>query len=222
MHSALLVDDDPLSLQLLRLGVERLGGFEALCARDGQEAIAILESRNVDLLVTDLAMPGLPGQDLIRFVEEFHAHIPVIVVSGVPFEETGLARREKAVCFMGKPVDPRMLAQEARWVMQAIEPNRIRGVVLPDLLQMFNLERKSCRVRVEAGGTFGRIHMCEGDIVHATFGACQGERALGRMLRLDRPSLLIQPYQEVEPLIQSSFARTMMQAAKLGDEELAR
>lgn len=221
MHTALLVDDDPLSLHLLRLGLEHLGGFATLCARDGEEAIAVLESRPVDLLVTDLAMPGLPGQDLIRYVEAFHAHVPVIVVSGVPFEETGLATREKAVCFMPKPVDPRLLAQEARWVMQALEPNRIRGVVLPDLLQVFNLERKTCRVRVQGDGSFGTIHMQEGDIVHAAIGSCRGERALGRMLRLDRPSLLILPFEEVEPLIQSSFARTMMQAAQFGDEERA-
>lgn len=221
MRTALLVDDDSVSLQVLRVSLQRAGGFETWTARDGQEAIQVLETRSVDLLVTDLAMPGLPGQDLIRYVEEFHAHVPVIVVSGVPFEETGLADREKAVCFLPKPVDPRRLAQEARWVLQAIEPNRIRGVELPDLLQMFNLERKSCRVRVEWGGHFGSVHMRDGDIVHASFGPLLAERALGRMLRLDRPNMLIQPFQEVEPLIGSSFARTMMQAAKLGDEEWA-
>lgn len=219
MPTVLLVDDDPLSLQVLQVAFRGPGGFEAWSARDGQEAIQVLERRNVDLLVTDLAMPGLPGQDLLRYVEAFHPHIPAIVVSGVPFEETGLAEREKAVCFLPKPVDPRRLLQEARWVIQAIEPNRIRGVELPDLLQMFNLEKKSCRVRVEWGGEFGSIHMRDGDILHAAFGPHLAERALGRMLRLERPNLLIQPFEAVEPLITSSFAWTMMRAAKLGDEE---
>lgn len=222
MPTALLVDDDALSLQVLKVALQGAQGFQTWTARDGQEAIQVLERRNVDLLVTDLAMPGLPGQDLIRYVEEFHPHVPVIVVSGVPFEATGLADREKAVCFLPKPVDPRRLRQEARWVLQAIEPNRIRGVDLPDLLQMFNLEKKSCRVRVEWGGAFGSIHMRKGDIIHAAFGDLLAEAALGRMLRLAGPNMLIQPFQEVEPLISSSFAWTMMRAAKIGDEERTR
>jgi two-component system KDP operon response regulator KdpE len=80
-HRILLVDDDP---NLLRLVAEQLrdDGFDVTTARDGAEALRILERAWPDLLIVDLMMPRIDGLTLARRVKE-RADLPVIVLSAI-------------------------------------------------------------------------------------------------------------------------------------------
>jgi DNA-binding NarL/FixJ family response regulator len=82
MYRILLVDDHP----LLREGLSRLIAAEAglsVCGVAGsvQEALAVVESENPDLVVTDLTLPGRNGLELIKDLGAIHPEIPVIVLS---------------------------------------------------------------------------------------------------------------------------------------------
>ncbi len=79
----LIVDDVPEILLLQRKLVERMG-YEVETAADGRAALAVLEKRTIDLLVTDWAMPGMNGGELINALKNdarFRT-IPVIVLTG--------------------------------------------------------------------------------------------------------------------------------------------
>jgi DNA-binding response OmpR family regulator len=65
--SILVVDDQPALLENLALVLE-LEGYEVLKARDGVEALAVLESRLVDLILADIAMPRMNGYQLYERV----------------------------------------------------------------------------------------------------------------------------------------------------------
>jgi DNA-binding NarL/FixJ family response regulator len=78
----LLVDDHP----LLREGLSRLIGAEdglEVCGMAGsvQEALALVEQKQPDLIITDLTMPGRNGLELIKDLVALHPEIPVIVLS---------------------------------------------------------------------------------------------------------------------------------------------
>ena len=76
----LVVDDDPRS----RTAVARLlaeEGYEATVAADGEEASRLVSSWHPDLVVTDLEMPRLDGQGLLRRVRQLQPGTPVIVLS---------------------------------------------------------------------------------------------------------------------------------------------
>src|SRR4051794_32444022 len=82
----LFIDDDPL-LRQLGASMLRLLGFEASTAQDGREALRCLRAAPhspVDLLITDLSMPGMSGLELIQQVHESFPDLPVIVCSGNP------------------------------------------------------------------------------------------------------------------------------------------
>lgn len=53
----LLVDDQPEMLYYLKLTLEKSGEYETLTAHDGAEALQILHSQPVDMVITDIAMP---------------------------------------------------------------------------------------------------------------------------------------------------------------------
>ena len=63
--SVLFVDDEPLVLNAIVRAVSGLP-FEVLSAASGEEALAMLEQRRVDVLVSDIDMPGMSGLELMR------------------------------------------------------------------------------------------------------------------------------------------------------------
>lgn len=87
---ALVVDDDPFALRLLRDGLEG-AGVEVLSASDGTGGLQQLVEHllDLDLLVTDLNMPGLDGKALVRIIrsEGGERELPILVVAGTVSEE---------------------------------------------------------------------------------------------------------------------------------------
>jgi diguanylate cyclase (GGDEF)-like protein len=77
----LIVDDDPLVLDLLGLSIESFG-FEYAAANNGREAIAILQKKEFDIVITDMMMPEVDGMQLLEHVKRNHPRTDVIVVTG--------------------------------------------------------------------------------------------------------------------------------------------
>jgi len=77
----IVVDDEPVICQQL----ERLyshSGYSVTIANSANEALQRLESRNIDLVVTDIRLPGLSGIELTKWIQENHPDVPVIVITG--------------------------------------------------------------------------------------------------------------------------------------------
>ena len=80
-HRILLVDDDPAIAELLRIHFEA-DGFDVEVADNGKAAMALLNSRPFDLIITDLFMPDMDGLELIKELPRKHSAIKIIAVSG--------------------------------------------------------------------------------------------------------------------------------------------
>lgn len=79
----LIVDDDKLILTLLSNKL-KVKGHETITANDGINALGILQEQNVDLIISDIMMPGLNGLSLLSILKEFHFHkIPLIFISSL-------------------------------------------------------------------------------------------------------------------------------------------
>jgi len=78
--SILVVDDEEIIREFL---MEVLGeDFEVSLACDGGEAIAKLTRCSYDLVITDLKMPNVPGDEVVKFVHQKRPGTPVIIISG--------------------------------------------------------------------------------------------------------------------------------------------
>ena len=78
----LCVDDEENALLLRRLILER-EGYEVMTALSGKQALEIVATHAVDLVVSDHLMPGVTGADLAREVKTIRPGLPVILLSGV-------------------------------------------------------------------------------------------------------------------------------------------
>ncbi|MEE6187718.1 Sensor histidine kinase RcsC [Mycovorax composti] len=106
-HSILIVDDDAFIVDLLSdlLDVE----FKVFSALNGDDAIKILNSLSVSLIISDVVMPGKDGLDLCNFVKNTPhlSHIPVILLSAKSEEENKIqGLHEGADVYIEKPFSP--------------------------------------------------------------------------------------------------------------------
>ena len=104
-HSILLVDDDINNVTLL---AEILGekGYKMLTAENGKDAIKKAETIQPDLILLDIAIPGMDGLDILKQLKHFDQtkHIPVILVTGVMPEVPVLnALKLNDVGYIAKP-----------------------------------------------------------------------------------------------------------------------
>lgn len=81
MAVILLIDDEPQVRLVLRRVLER-SGHSVFEARDGGEGLRIASGNVVDLVITDIIMPGMDGIELIVEFSEHHPGVPIIAMSG--------------------------------------------------------------------------------------------------------------------------------------------
>ena len=83
-HKAVIVcvDDEQNPLTLRKLVLQK-AGYEVLTANSGKEALALVASRKVDLVLSDHLMPGMHGTELAEQLKAEHPNLPVILISGV-------------------------------------------------------------------------------------------------------------------------------------------
>ena len=78
----LLVDDEELPLMLRKLVLEK-HDYGVITATSAAQAIQILKTNPVDLVLTDQLMPGGTGTDLAREIRQLRLELPVVLLSGV-------------------------------------------------------------------------------------------------------------------------------------------
>gem|GEM_PF-4469739 len=116
----LIVEDEPMLRGLVGEMLERLG-YEAGFAGDGLEAIEKLREMDLkwDLVVMDLAMPRMGGEEALAKMMEIHPEMKVVIMSGLVDPETQRRLLEKgAMAFIKKPVTISGLSQVIARVIQ--------------------------------------------------------------------------------------------------------
>lgn len=115
----LTVDDSPTVREMLKTTLEN-AGFDVIQANDGQEALNLLETETVQMLITDLNMPKLDGISLIRQVRKNQERrfMPIIMLTTESQEEK--KREGKTAGASGwivKPFKPAQLLSVVRMVL---------------------------------------------------------------------------------------------------------
>ncbi len=117
-HRILVVDDDPDVLRVLT-AMLRNAGYETLEAHDGDEAWRIVSDVELDLIITDIGMPGRSGDELLSMLCDDKPSIPVILITGMATLDAAVAAIKcGAFDYIAKPIEPERLF---RTVISAIE-----------------------------------------------------------------------------------------------------
>jgi diguanylate cyclase (GGDEF)-like protein len=84
-NTVLVVDDSPEYLEATRLTLER-EGHHVLTRPGGPEALEVLRTEHVDLVLLDYHMPGMTGEEVVLRLRQFKPHVPVVLQTGYASE----------------------------------------------------------------------------------------------------------------------------------------
>jgi two-component system chemotaxis response regulator CheY len=109
----LIVDDSAIMRDMVAKALEASGLpiRETFTAADGREGLDVLASQWIDIVFTDVFMPGMNGEEMIDRIREdpIHAELPVVIISSVSSQERVSRLRSKANAYVHKPFTPEML-----------------------------------------------------------------------------------------------------------------
>lgn len=129
----LVVDDEPLATERLQLLLARIGGIDLVgTASDGESACRMAEALQPDLLLLDIAMPGMDGIDVARELGRSGTRPAVIFVTA--FDQFAVSAFEvEAVDYLVKPVDPKRLERALERARDHLEQRRDGSVGTPPI-----------------------------------------------------------------------------------------
>lgn len=220
MTSVLVVDDDaPLGRALAR--ELRANGYDSQPVSGYEEAMQRLAEQRYDVVLTDLRMGEKDGLDLILAIAaSFPATRPILMSAYATARDSERAKELGAVRVLCKPFDTSEMLQA---VERAVESARgfvgsVHGLSLIDMLQMFHYAQRSLSMEV-LGGLPAAVHLRSGQVIHATYGALEGEEALLQILTLPAGSLQTGPLANVTQTLTREFQPLMLDLLRRIDEE---
>ena len=112
---------EAVSLRKVAARLLRARGYEVLEAADGEEALIIAKENagKLDLMISDVIMPGLDGPALLKAARPYLGDAPVMFISGYAEAEfSKVLEGERGVSFLPKPIDITTLAENVKLLLQ--------------------------------------------------------------------------------------------------------
>lgn len=126
----LLVDDEPAALKSFEVNLHGAGFTHIVSMQDSRQVLPYIREHPVEMLLLDLTMPHLSGQEILREVSENHPDLPVVVVTGL--NDVNIAvecMKAGAVDYLLKPVERNRLLSAVRMVIELKELRRQYGLL---------------------------------------------------------------------------------------------
>jgi two-component system OmpR family response regulator len=142
-----VVDDDEVVTSTLKLYLES-AGFRVSTARDGVRALELASGADVALVILDLMIPGLSGQDVCRRLRE-QSSVPVLMLTARTLESERIAGLEMgADDYVSKPFSPREIVARVRALLRRADLARKAPESRAFRLGALEVDRWSRQVRV--------------------------------------------------------------------------
>jgi two-component system cell cycle sensor histidine kinase/response regulator CckA len=116
----LFVEDED-AVRVVAAKLLRARGYEVIEAASGEEALELAEAHagSIDLMISDVVMPGMQGPDLLKQARRYLGAAPVMFISGYAESEfSDLLEGEANVSFLPKPIDIKTLAERVKQELQ--------------------------------------------------------------------------------------------------------
>ena len=187
-------------MRVLEVSLKK-AGYSVTTASDGADALAKIEYSTPDLILTDTRLPTLDGYELVRRLKQNPdlSQIPVVFLTSQKSIEDKIRGLELGVeDYLTKPIFVReltarvnlLLARRTQERMATSTPagarTRLSGSLsdmgLVDIIQTFEVSRKSGEARISSGRVEAVIYFRDGKVVDARLGRLRGEEAIYRAL----------------------------------------
>ena len=204
----LIVDDKPLAVERMQIVCARIPRLQLVgTASEGEAALRLVEALEPDLIILDIAMPGMSGIDVANALDARGGKRPAVVFV-TAFDQFAVAAFDAAaVDYLLKPVAPERLEKAVERVAEQLAARAASPVAQSSAESAYAQEfwvpnrgelvrvSASAIARVEAERDYMRLHVREGDaarsyLVHETISALEQRLDPALFIRLHRSSIV--------------------------------
>lgn len=167
MQPYVLIVEDEESIAAIEKAYLEKAGFSVDTAKEGKEALSMIDQKRPDLLVLDLMLPEMSGEELLGRIRETH-HFPVIIVSAKSEEEDKVENFQRgADDYLTKPFSARELVARVKAVLRRSESRKPQKNELVTSDRRITLDLDSMRVFKDQE----EIHLTKNEfsILHSLF-----------------------------------------------------
>lgn len=229
----MVVDDDMIIRILLNKSLTQQG-YEVIEMPSAVDAVAYLETYlhtdkmalPLDLIITDVSMPGMSGVEFLLWLKEHHFPVPVIMMTAFHSKEVEqTARQNKVLRYLNKPVK----LKELEILLGEIGNTGLEGYVdninVFDFIQLALMsgERNRIQVNDEESGLSGFLYLNHGDILHAEYQNQIGEDAFYALISIGKGTFFEREWQAppAQSLKDTPVHKLLIGATRLLDEKNA-
>jgi CheY-like chemotaxis protein len=221
MTRILIVEDDPAQARSLSRAFSKLRpDLAILTAGNGIQAMQLMSQNGVDLVLTDLQMPEMDGFELLAWMHNHCPEVSVFTMSafGTP-DATEKLTSLGAVENFTKPVEPKTVMARLTDALNQSVRGHVQNVSLASLLQLLEMERKTCTLTVTCEERTGLLFVRKGALVAARSGELNGEAAAISVIAWPYPSITISRHCHAPSVtIQATLGFILMEAMRIQDE----
>ena len=195
----LIVDDEPLAIERLQILCAQLDSISLIgTAHDGDAALRLIEALTPDLVLLDIAMPGLSGMEVARALEG--KAMPPAIIFCTAFDQFAVAAFDvAAVGYLLKPVTSEQLAKAVARVHERVRAVRETPAETPTWIEEFWVPHRSEVIRIaatdvdwiEAERDYMRLHTgTRSFLLHQTISELERRLDPERFIRVHRSTIL--------------------------------
>jgi len=236
MFSVLVVDDDENIRKVVDLGLtdyfRKMHQSGALSdddkimitiAKDGAEAIAIMQKRPASLVVTDIQMPRINGLKLLSYMSEYHKDIPCIVMTGYSSPTVKQKVIRDIIHYIEKPFKIDKLGKMILSVLLDKKKDwKKQGMSIASFLQLIEMEGQSCLLQIETPNEkMGYLYIKDGQLYEAVFEGLEGKDAALKLIPMEavKINILKLPSKRLQKRIEVKNLMTLtIEAMKAAEE----
>ena len=160
--------------------------FEVLIANSAEDALKVLNSEDIKLVITDIRMPGISGLDLLSRIKKNYPGVKVIIKTayGSPDIQKEATMRG-SLSYIEKPFEMKdirnMIIDSLKEVRKGFE-GQLSDLLLTDVIQMTCLGKIHSSLSIRSSDKEGKIYFKDGSIIHSEAGNLSGEEAFYQIL----------------------------------------
>ena len=197
--------------------------FEVIIANSGEDALKVLEKEPINLVISDIRMPGISGLDLLNRIRKNYPDIKVIIMTayGSPDVQKE-ANIRGSLYYIEKPFE---IKEIRKMILDSLKEKgkgfqgQLHDLLLTDVIQMNCLGKSHSSLTIKSGAREGKIYFKNGFITHAEAGNEEGEEAFYHILTWPEGTFMSKRGDSPpEKTIEKDWQFLIMEGIRIADE----
>ena len=183
MKKILIVDQDTETLSMLLEALKPYDIFRVITAENVKQAAELLEQSKFDLVITELYLSEINGLKLLVYLKKKFPETHSIAM--LKLYKSGIKSKLKSLAvqyYFVKPLNIPHIINAVFDELNIAPTGRIHGISLASFLQLVDIEKKTCTLKITCGANTGLVYCMDGDVIAAETGSLTGKKALYRIM----------------------------------------